>query len=63
MDTLQSGTDVFFVLMGAIMVLAMHGGFAFLEMDLLWRYSTVLCDFLCIWRVVQVLESGHEVGV
>jgi len=31
METLQAGSDVFFVLLGAIMVLAMHGGFAFLE--------------------------------
>ncbi len=31
MDTLQSGADVFFVLMGAILVFAMHAGFAFLE--------------------------------
>lgn len=31
MDTLQIGADVFFVLMGAILVFAMHSGFAFLE--------------------------------
>jgi Amt family ammonium transporter len=31
MDALQSGADVLFVLLGAIMVLAMHSGFAFLE--------------------------------
>ena len=31
MEALKSGTDVFFVLMGAILVLSMHGGFAFLE--------------------------------
>ena len=31
MEVLQSGADVLFVLMGAIMVLAMHSGFAFLE--------------------------------
>ena len=31
MQSLQAGSDVFFVLLGAIMVLAMHGGFAFLE--------------------------------
>jgi len=31
METLQSGTDVLFLLAGAIMVLAMHAGFAFLE--------------------------------
>ncbi len=31
MDSFQSGADVFFVLMGAILVFAMHAGFAFLE--------------------------------
>ncbi len=31
MDQLQNGADVFFLLMGAILVFAMHGGFAFLE--------------------------------
>ncbi len=32
MDVLKNGTDVFFILMGAVMVLAMHAGFAFLEL-------------------------------
>jgi len=31
MDAFQSGSDVVFLLMGAVMVLAMHAGFAFLE--------------------------------
>ncbi|MFK7858592.1 MAG: ammonium transporter [Granulosicoccus sp.] len=31
MESLQGGSDVFFVLMGAILVLFMHSGFAFLE--------------------------------
>ena len=31
MESTQTGGDVFFVLMGAILVFAMHGGFAFLE--------------------------------
>lgn len=31
MEQLQQGADVFFLLMGAILVFAMHGGFAFLE--------------------------------
>ncbi len=30
-DQIKAGTDVLFILMGAIMVLAMHAGFAFLE--------------------------------
>ena len=37
MDTTQGGAsmgaDVFFILMGAILVFAMHGGFAFLEAE------------------------------
>ena len=32
METLVSSSDVLFVLLGAIMVLAMHAGFAFLEL-------------------------------
>ena len=31
MESLQAGTDVLFILVGAVMVLAMHAGFAFLE--------------------------------
>ncbi len=31
METFQAGSDVLFILLGAIMVLAMHSGFAFLE--------------------------------
>lgn len=31
MEDLSQGSDVFFLLMGAILVFAMHGGFAFLE--------------------------------
>lgn len=32
METLHQGTDVLFILLGGIMVLAMHAGFAFLEL-------------------------------
>lgn len=32
MDALKTGTDTLFVLLGAVMVLAMHSGFAFLEL-------------------------------
>jgi len=32
METLKVGTDTLFVLLGAVMVLAMHSGFAFLEL-------------------------------
>ena len=33
MNAQQTGSDVLFVLLGAIMVFSMHGGFAFLEHD------------------------------
>lgn len=41
MEALQSGSDVFFVLIGAVMVLAMHGGFAFLEVGTVRRKNQV----------------------
>lgn len=41
MEALKSGSDVFFVLMGAIMVLAMHSGFAFLEVGTVRRKNQV----------------------
>ena len=37
METLKSGTDTLFILLGAIMVLAMHSGFAFLELGTVRR--------------------------
>lgn len=41
MEALQSGSDVLFVLLGAIMVLAMHAGFAFLELGTVRRKNQV----------------------
>jgi len=41
METVNIGADVFFVLMGAIMVLAMHAGFAFLEVGTVRRKNQV----------------------
>jgi Amt family ammonium transporter len=41
MDAVKSGADTFFVLMGAVMVLAMHGGFAFLELGTVRRKNQV----------------------
>ena len=32
MDQVKQGADALFILLGAIMVLAMHAGFAFLEL-------------------------------
>lgn len=41
MEALKSGSDVLFVLLGAIMVLAMHAGFAFLELGTVRRKNQV----------------------
>ena len=41
MESLKSGSDVLFILLGAIMVLAMHSGFAFLELGTVRKKSQV----------------------
>ncbi len=41
MESLQTGSDVLFLLMGAVMVLAMHAGFAFLEVGTVRRKNQV----------------------
>jgi Amt family ammonium transporter len=41
MDSLISAGDVLFVLLGAIMVLAMHAGFAFLEVGTVRKKNQV----------------------
>jgi Amt family ammonium transporter len=51
MDTLKVSSDTLFVLLGAVMVLAMHSGFAFLELGTVRKKNQVnalvkiLCDF------------------
>jgi len=51
METLKTGADVLFILMGAVMVLAMHSGFAFLELGTVRSKNQInalvkiLCDF------------------
>ena len=51
MEAVKSPADVLFILLGAIMVLAMHGGFAFLEVGTVRKKNQVnalvkiLCDF------------------
>jgi len=51
MEAFKSGADVLFILMGAVMVLAMHSGFAFLEVGTVRTKNQVnglvkiLCDF------------------
>jgi len=41
METLKQGTDTLFILLGAIMVLAMHSGFAFLELGTVRKKNQV----------------------
>src|SRR6185295_2334339 len=41
MDNLKISTDALFILLGAVMVLAMHGGFAFLELGTVRRKNQV----------------------
>ncbi|MDH5692320.1 MAG: ammonium transporter, partial [Gammaproteobacteria bacterium] len=41
MEALKAGNDAFFILMGAIMVLAMHSGFAFLEVGTVRKKNQV----------------------
>src|SRR6187401_1264649 len=41
MENLKNGSDVLFILLGAVMVLAMHAGFAFLELGTVRRKSQV----------------------
>ncbi|MBK6806670.1 MAG: ammonium transporter [Betaproteobacteria bacterium] len=41
MDALKSGNDTLFILLGAIMVLAMHAGFAFLELGTVRKKNQV----------------------
>ena len=55
-EGLQSGADVLFILMGAVIVLAMHGGFAFLEAGTVRRKNQVnaLCKILVDFTVSTV---------
>ena len=66
METLQSSSDVLFFLLGAIMVLAMHSGFAFLELGTVRRKNQVnalvkiLCDF-CV-STIAYFFIGYTVA-
>lgn len=56
MAQLQTGSDVFFLLMGAILVFAMHGGFAFLEVGTVRHKNQVnaLCKILVDFAISTV---------
>ncbi len=56
MEALKTGSDTLFLLLGAIMVLAMHAGFAFLELGTVRRKNQVnaLCKILVDFAVSTV---------
>ena len=63
MEALKQGADALFILMGAVMVLAMHAGFAFLELGTVRRKNQVnalvkiLVDFSVSTVVYFVVEA------
>jgi Amt family ammonium transporter len=69
METLQAGTDVLFILLGAIMVLAMHAGFAFLELGTVREKNQVnalvkiICDFAVSTIAYFFIGYGIAYGV
>lgn len=69
MEALQSGSDVLFLLMGAVMVLAMHAGFAFLEVGTVREKNQVnalvkiICDFAISTIAYFFIGYGIAYGV
>ena len=69
MEQLQQGSDVFFLLMGAILVFAMHGGFAFLEVGTVRHKNQVnalvkiLVDFAISTTVYFAIGYALAYGV
>ncbi len=63
---LSNGADVLFLMLGAVMVLAMHGGFAFLEVGTVRHKNQVnaLVKILSDWSVCTVvyLLVGYQVA-
>jgi len=68
MDALQQGADALFILLGGIMVLAMHAGFAFLELGTVRKKSQVnalvkiLVDFSVSTVVYFLVGYGVAYG-
>jgi ammonium transporter, Amt family len=69
MEVLKTSTDTLFILLGAIMVLAMHAGFAFLELGTVRKKNQVnalvkiLCDFSVSTIVYFFIGYGVAYGV
>lgn len=68
-ESLKAGTDVLFILLGAIMILAMHAGFAFLELGTVRRKNQVnalvkiLTDFCVSAMAYFFIGYGIAYGV
>ena len=68
MDALKQGSDALFILLGGIMVLAMHAGFAFLELGTVRKKNQVnalvkiLVDFSVSTVVYFVVGYGVAYG-
>jgi hypothetical protein len=65
MEALKQGADTLFILLGAIMVLAMHAGFAFLELGTVRRKNQVnaLVKILVDFSVSTVVYFSVGYGV
>jgi len=69
METTYTGNDVLFILLGAIMVLAMHAGFAFLEVGTVRKKNQVnalvkiICDFAVSTIAYFFVGFGIAYGV
>jgi len=65
MEALKQGTDVLFILLGGIMVLAMHAGFAFLELGTVRKKNQVnaLVKILVDFSVSTIVYFAVGYGV
>ncbi|WP_126443852.1 ammonium transporter [Sulfuricystis multivorans] len=69
MEQFKTSADVLFILLGAIMILAMHAGFAFLELGTVRRKNQVnalvkiLCDFSVSTLAYFFIGYGIAYGV
>ena len=69
MESTYTGNDVLFILMGAIMVLAMHAGFAFLEVGTVRKKNQVnalvkiICDFAVSTIAYFFIGYGIAYGI
>ena len=65
MEVLKTSSDTLFIMLGAVMVLAMHAGFAFLELGTVRTKNQVnaLVKILCGAVVISVLAVTAWVGL